>query len=150
MRAVIQRVKKASVAIEDKCIAKINEGLLVLIGIEINDNGQDIEWLANKIIGLRIFNDENNKMNCSVKDQQGNIIIVSQFTLHASTQKGYRPSFMRAATPEHAIPIYNKFIRVCEEKLEKPIQTGKFGANMTIDLSNDGPVTIIIDSLNKE
>jgi D-aminoacyl-tRNA deacylase len=150
MRAIIQRVKNTSVTIEKKCVAKIDHGLLVLLGIEHKDNALDIDWLANKVTGLRIFNDESGKMNRSVLDTDGEIIIVSQFTLHASIQKGFRPSFIKAAKPEQAIPIYNSFIQTCEKKIGKIIQTGVFGAHMEIALVNDGPVTILIDSLNKE
>ena len=150
MKAVIQRVSKASVTIEKKCVASIEHGLLVFLGIQEKDDGSDIEWLCNKIVGLRIFSDEGEKMNLSVKDIDGDVIIVSQFTLHSSTQKGFRPSFVKAARPEQAIPIYNNFISKSEELLGKNIQTGQFGANMDIALNNNGPVTIIIDSLNRE
>lgn len=150
MRAVIQRVKHASVTVEGTKIADIDQGLLVLLGIENNDTSEDIQWLSSKIIGMRIFSDENDKMNLSVNDICGDIIVVSQFTLFASTKKGNRPSFLRSAKPDTAIPLYEQFVSTMEDKLGKKIGTGQFGADMKVDLLNDGPVTIIIDSQNKE
>jgi D-tyrosyl-tRNA(Tyr) deacylase len=147
---VIQRVSEASVEIENTVVAKIDNGLLVLLGIVDDDSQVDIEWLCKKIVNLRIFPDENDVMNTSVLDTYGEIILVSQFTLHASTKKGNRPSYIKAAKPEIAIPLYKDFIRTLELKSGKPIQTGKFGADMKIHLVNDGPVTVIIDSKNRE
>jgi D-aminoacyl-tRNA deacylase len=149
MIAVIQRVSEASVEIEKKIKAQIQSGLLVLVGIEDADNEEDIEWLAAKIVNLRIFNDEQGVMNVSVKDSGGGIILVSQFTLQASTKKGNRPSYIKAARPEVAIPIYEKFISSVTNQLGKPVQTGEFGADMKVSLVNDGPVTIVIDTKNK-
>ena len=149
MIAVIQRVKEASVHIEKQLKSKIDGGLLVLLGIEETDGEDDIDWLAAKIINLRIFDDVEGVMNVSVKDEGGDIILVSQFTLHASTKKGNRPSYIKAAKPDVAIPIYQKMILALEIALDKPIQTGEFGADMKISLINDGPVTIIIDTKNK-
>jgi D-tyrosyl-tRNA(Tyr) deacylase len=150
MRIVIQRVSKALVQVEDKVLSSIAGGMLILVGIEESDTEDDISWLTNKIIQLRIFDDENGVMNLSVKDVAGEIIIVSQFTLHASTKKGNRPSYIRAAKPDFAIPMYNKFIQSVEVALGKKVGTGKFGAMMEVSLVNDGPVTIIIDSKQKE
>ena len=150
MRAVIQRVNYASVQIEGNIFSSISQGLLVLVGIEHNDNDEDIKWLAHKIVNLRIFADSNDKMNLSVKDVSGDILIVSQFTLHASTKKGFRPSYTKAAPPNIAIPLYEKFIMAVEKELGKQVPTGQFGAHMQISLQNDGPVTIIIDTKNKE
>lgn len=150
MRAVIQRVKHASVTIEGVKVADIDQGLLVLLGVENKDTSEDIQWLSSKIIGMRIFSDENDKMNLSVNDIGGDIIVVSQFTLFASTKKGNRPSFLRSAKPDIAIPLYEQFVSTMEDKLGKKIGTGQFGADMKVDLLNDGPVTIIIDSQNKE
>ena len=150
MKAVIQRVSSASVKIEDKVVAQINSGLLVLIGIEDADNAEDVLWLTSKIANLRIFADEDEVMNLSVKETDGDIILVSQFTLHAATKKGNRPSYIKAAKPEIAIPIYERFIFQIEKDLNKRIQTGQFGADMQVSLVNNGPVTIIIDSKNKE
>jgi len=149
MISVIQRVSSASVEIESQVRARINNGLLVLVGIEETDNGEDIDWLANKIVNLRIFNDATGVMNVSIKDHAGDIIVVSQFTLHASIKKGNRPSYVKAAKPEIAIPIYKDFIKNLQEALGKPVQTGEFGADMKVALVNDGPVTIIIDTKNK-
>jgi len=149
LKVVIQRVSSASVTIETEIVANIQRGLLVLVGIEDYDSQEDINWLSQKIINLRIFGDANEVMNLSVKDIQGEIIIVSQFTLHASTKKGNRPSYIKASKPETAIPLYEKFIQQMELELGKKIQTGKFGADMKVELVNDGPVTIIIDSKNK-
>lgn len=150
MKAVLQRVSEASVTIDGEKVADINVGILVLIGIEDADAEEDIDWLSNKIINLRIFNDENGVMNLSVKDVGGDIIIVSQFTLHASTKKGNRPSYLKAAKPEIAVPLYERFIASMEFTLGKTVQTGKFGADMKVSLLNDGPVTILIDTKNKE
>lgn len=150
MRIVIQRVREASVKVEDKIVGAIGSGLLVLVGIEDADSQEDIEWLSNKIIGLRIFNDADGVMNLGIKDMGGNILLVSQFTLHASTKKGNRPSYIKASKPDFAIPMYEKMIRQLETDLGKSIQTGIFGADMQVHLLNDGPVTIIIDSKNKE
>lgn len=149
MITVIQRVKRASVEIEGQTKASIQKGLLVLLGIEDTDSDEDIEWLAGKIVNLRIFNDAAGVMNVSVKDDGGDIILVSQFTLHASTKKGNRPSYIKAAKPEVAIPLYQKMILKLNEQLGKTIQTGEFGADMQIELVNDGPVTILIDTKNK-
>ena len=150
MRAVIQRVSSASVTIEDKIKSTIENGLMVLIGIEDADSKEDIEWLSAKIINLRIFDDENGVMNVSVKDKDGNVLLVSQFTLQASTKKGNRPSYLRASKPEIAIPLYEKMIAQLENDLAKKIFTGEFGADMKVALVNDGPVTIIIDTKNRE
>ena len=150
MKVVIQRVSEASVTIDQNIVAQINKGLLILVGIESEDNFEDINWLVSKIVYLRIFGDEMNVMNLSVKDVKGEIIVVSQFTLHALTKKGNRPSYIKAAKPEIAIPMYEKFVQLLELELGKKIQTGKFGADMKVALVNDGPVTIIIDSKNKE
>ena len=149
MKAVIQRVSKASVTIEDNKVATIDHGVLVLLGIEESDTQEDIDWLSNKIINLRIFNDKEGIMNDSLLDCNGDIIVVSQFTLYASTKKGNRPSYTKAAKPAIAIPLYNKFIDTLESKLGKKIQTGKFGVHMELEIHNDGPVTIIIDTKNK-
>lgn len=150
MRIVIQRVSEASVEIEQKIVAQIHQGLLVLVGIEDEDTSEDSGWLVSKIVNLRIFPDENDVMNLSVKDINGEIIAVSQFTLHALTKKGNRPSYIKAAKPDVAIPLYEKFIEQLEAELGKKIKTGQFGADMNVALVNDGPVTIIIDSKNKE
>ncbi len=150
MRLVIQRVSSASVSIEGKINGAIHQGLLVLVGIEDADAKEDIQWLSNKIVNLRIFNDQNDVMNCSVKDIDGGILLISQFTLHASTQKGNRPSYIKASKPAIAIPLYEQLIQQLNADLSKPIQTGIFGAEMQVSLINDGPVTIIIDSKNKE
>jgi len=149
MIAVIQRVSSASVEIEGQIKAQINQGLLVLIGIEDADTQEDIDWLATKMVNLRIFNDEAGVMNVSVKDSDGEIILVSQFTLQASTKKGNRPSYIKAAKPDIAIPLYEKFIQSVTTQLGKPVQTGEFGADMKVSLVNDGPVTIVIDTKNK-
>ena len=150
MKVVIQRVSEASVTIDQNIVAQINKGLLILVGIESEDNLEDINWLVSKIVYLRIFGDEKNVMNLSVKDSDGEIIVVSQFTLHALTKKGNRPSYIKAAKPEIAIPMYEKFVQLLELELGKKIQTGQFGADMKVALVNEGPVTIIIDSKNKE
>jgi D-tyrosyl-tRNA(Tyr) deacylase len=150
LKVIIQRVSEASVTIDQNIVAQINKGLLILVGIESEDNSEDINWLVSKIVYLRIFGDEKNVMNLSVKDVKGEIIVVSQFTLHALTKKGNRPSYIKAAKPEIAIPMYEKFVQLLELELGKSIQTGQFGADMKVALVNDGPVTIIIDSKNKE
>jgi D-tyrosyl-tRNA(Tyr) deacylase len=150
VKAVIQRVSQASVTIDSKIVAEIQKGLLVLVGIEDSDNQEDISWLTSKIINLRIFADENEVMNLSVKDIKGEIIVVSQFTLHASTKKGNRPSYIKASKPEIAIPLYESFVKQIETELGYKIQTGIFGADMKVSLINDGPVTIIMDSKNRE
>lgn len=150
MRAVIQRVLEASVTINNEKVATIQKGLLVLVGIEDVDNQEDINWLTAKIANLRIFADENEVMNHSLKEVEGEIIVVSQFTLHAATKKGNRPSYIKAAKPEIAIPLYESFVRQMEIEISKKVQTGQFGADMKVALINDGPVTIIIDSKNKE
>lgn len=150
MIAVIQRVTEASVTIENKINASIDSGLLVLIGIEDADVQEDIDWLAQKIVNLRIFNDETGVMNISVKDNGGDIIVVSQFTLHASTKKGNRPSYLKASKPDVAIPLYENFVQTISTQLGKPVQTGIFGADMKVNLLNDGPVTIIIDTKNRQ
>lgn len=150
MKTVIQRVSGASVTIDNKIVADIQNGLLVLVGIEEADNQEDITWLTSKIANLRIFGDENHVMNLSLKDTDGEMIIISQFTLHAATKKGNRPSYIKAAKPETAIPLYEKFIAQMEIELGKKVQTGQFGADMKVALVNDGPVTIVIDTKNKE
>lgn len=149
MITVLQRSLNASVEINGYVNAKIDKGLVILLGIEDADGDDDIEWLVNKIVNLRIFNDAEGVMNVSLKDTNGEVIVVSQFTLHASVKKGNRPSYIKAAKPDVAIPLYEKFIRELEKTLGKSIQTGKFGADMKVQLINDGPVTIIIDSKNK-
>ena len=150
MKAVIQRVTKASVTIEGRINGQIGNGLLVLIGIEDADTDDDFDWLSSKIVNLRIFNDDKGVMNISVKDLAGDILLISQFTLHASTKKGNRPSYVKASKPEIAIPIYEKMITQLSIDLDKKIQTGIFGADMKVELLNDGPVTIVIDTKNKE
>jgi D-tyrosyl-tRNA(Tyr) deacylase len=150
MRAVIQRVSEAKLTINKDSEKQIGAGLLVLLGIEETDNSEDIEWLSNKICHLRIFNDQQGIMNLSVQDKSGEVMIVSQFTLHASTKKGNRPSYIKAARPEVAIPIYEKFVVRMEQDLSRPVITGEFGAYMQINLLNDGPVTILIDTKNRE
>ncbi|HRG54101.1 MAG TPA: D-aminoacyl-tRNA deacylase, partial [Bacteroidia bacterium] len=146
MRVVIQRVSKSSVTIDGRVKGSIGPGLLVLVGIEDADTVEDIEWIAAKIVNFRIFNDAAGVMNVSVKDSGGDILLISQFTLHASTKKGNRPSYIKAARPEVAIPIYEQLIVQLENQLEKPIQTGTFGADMKVELVNDGPVTLVVDS----
>ena len=150
MKAVIQRVSKASVTIEGKQVASIKNGLLILLGIINEDAQEDINWLSNKIVNLRIFNDDSGVMNTSLLDVKGDAIVVSQFTLQASTKKGNRPSYIKAAKPDIAIPLYERFVKQLEKDLGKTIQTGQFGADMQVELINDGPVTIIIDTKNKE
>ncbi|MEZ4980594.1 MAG: D-aminoacyl-tRNA deacylase [Saprospiraceae bacterium] len=150
MRIVIQRVSEASVTIDGNVKSKIGPGLLVLLGIEDEDGHEDIEWLCNKIANLRIFNDDEGVMNLSVKDVNGELLVVSQFTLHASTKKGNRPSYIKASKPDFAIPIYERFVKTLEVLSGRDVQTGEFGADMKVGLVNDGPVTIIIDSKIKE
>ncbi len=150
MKAVIQRVSSTSVIIDAKIVANIEKGLLVLVGIEEADTKDDIEWLSAKIANLRIFGDDNGVMNLSLKEMGGDMIIVSQFTLHAATKKGNRPSYIKAAKPVVAIPLYEAFIAQMEQELGKKVQTGKFGADMKVALINDGPVTILVDTKNKE
>jgi D-tyrosyl-tRNA(Tyr) deacylase len=149
LKVILQRVSSASVTIDSTIVANIQKGLLVLVGIEDADTQEDIHWLSQKIVNLRIFGDEKGVMNLSMKDIQGEIIVVSQFTLHANTKKGNRPSYIKASKPEIAIPLYENFVQQIELELGKKIQTGKFGADMKVALVNDGPVTIIIDSKNK-
>jgi D-aminoacyl-tRNA deacylase len=149
MIAVIQRVSEASVTIEGRINGQIQQGFLVLLGITHTDTDEDTEWLAKKIVGMRIFSDTEGKMNLDLKSIDGNILLISQFTLHASTKKGNRPSFIEAARPEVAVPLYNRMIQRLAEELGRPIQTGEFGADMKVSLLNDGPVTIVIDSKNK-
>ena len=150
MIAVIQRVSSASVTIDDQINGKIDEGLMVLLGIEEADTEEDIDWLSRKIVNLRIFDDENGVMNRSLLDVDGNLLIISQFTLHASTKKGNRPSYIKAAKPDVAIPLYEQFIAACEQLINKKVATGEFGAYMQVALVNDGPVTIMIDTNDKK
>lgn len=150
MRAVIQRVKRASVSTDKGVLSEINAGLVVFVGIEEADSQDDIEWLSSKIVQLRIFNDDDGVMNLPVLETGGDIIVVSQFTLHAKTKKGNRPSYIRAASPEKAIPLYEKFVARISQLMGKPAGTGEFGAMMVVEIHNDGPVTIIIDTRNKE
>ena len=150
MRVLIQRTKHASVTIDGRCKSAIKQGLLVLVGIEDSDGKEDIEWLCKKIVNLRIFDDENGVMNRSVRDIEGEILVVSQFTLHASTKKGNRPSYIRASKPEIAIPLYETFCKELSLSLGKEVGTGEFGADMKVELLNDGPVTIWMDTKNKE
>jgi D-tyrosyl-tRNA(Tyr) deacylase len=150
MRAVIQRVTQANVKVEEKTTGAISNGILILLGIEDADTDEDIDWLGNKIVNMRIFNDEQGVMNVSLKDADGDILLVSQFTLHASVKKGNRPSYIKASKPDFAIPMYEKMIAKLEALLEKKIATGIFGADMQVSLVNDGPVTILIDTQHKE
>lgn len=150
MRVVIQRVSAASVTVAGEMVASIQQGLLILVGIEEADTPEDVIWLSSKLVNLRIFADENEVMNLSVKESNGDIIVVSQFTLYAATKKGNRPSYIKAARPEKAIPLYEDFIHLLENQIDKKIQTGVFGADMQVALVNNGPVTIIIDSKNRE
>lgn len=150
MRVVIQRVSEASVRIQGETTAEIRRGLLILLGIEENDKQEDADWLVQKILGMRIFADAEDKMNLDLGQIEGDVLVVSQFTLHALTKKGNRPSFIRAARPEQAIPLYEYFIRTMEQQIGRKIQTGTFGAMMDVALVNDGPVTILMDTANKE
>ena len=150
MRVVIQRASKASVTVKDELVSEIGKGMLVLVGIEDFDTNEDIDWLVKKILQLRIYDDENGVMNLSVQDIDGDVLVVSQFTLHANTKKGNRPSYIRASKPDIAIPMYEKFVSAIESSLGKKVGTGKFGAMMDVALVNDGPVTIIIDSKQKD
>jgi D-tyrosyl-tRNA(Tyr) deacylase len=150
MRIVVQRVSEASVRIEDRIVGSISKGLLVLVGVETTDIQSDADYLVQKLVNLRIFSDNEGKMNFSLQDVDGQLLVVSQFTLHASTKKGNRPSYIRAARPEQAIPLYSYFIEQAQKELTTKIQTGEFGADMKVSLVNDGPVTIILDSQNKD
>lgn len=150
MRTVIQRVQKACVSVSGSIVSSIGQGLLLLLGIEDADTEEDIQWLCRKVLGLRIFDDDDGVMNRNIMDVNGNIIVVSQFTLHASYKKGNRPSWIRAAGHEHAVPMYERFISVLSQNLGKPVGTGVFGAEMQVELINDGPVTICMDTKNKE
>jgi len=150
MRIILQRVQEATVSVEGKEKASIQQGLVLLLGIMPEDGQEDIDWLCRKVLGMRIFSDEAGKMNLSVKDVDGEIIVVSQFTLYANIKKGTRPSFVRAAPPKIAIPLYEKFVQQIEEQFGKKVGTGEFGAHMNIELNNDGPVTIIMDSRNRK
>jgi len=150
MRAVIQRVAHASVKVDDQITGQINKGLLVFLGIEDADTAEDIDWLSSKIVNLRIFDDAAGVMNLSVKEIDGNVLLVSQFTLHASTKKGNRPSYIKASKPDFAVPMYEKMIQQLENDLTKKVQTGIFGADMKVELLNDGPVTIVIDTKSRE
>ena len=150
MRALIQRVSSASVQIDNKVFSKIGNGLLVLLGVEDEDSDSDIDWLSSKISQMRIFDDKNDHMNLSVNDINGEVLVVSQFTLHASTKKGNRPSYIRASKPDHAVPMYEAFILQMKDKILNGVSSGQFGACMQVDLVNDGPVTIWIDSKNRE
>ncbi|MBQ4916051.1 D-tyrosyl-tRNA(Tyr) deacylase [Maribacter sp. MMG018] len=150
MRTVLQRVSRASVTVDGKKVSSIENGLLLLLGITDDDGLEDIQWLVRKVVNLRIFEDEEGVMNKSIKDVDGDIIVVSQFTLHAAVKKGNRPSYIKAAKPDIAIPLYESFVQHLETELEKKVGTGVFGADMKVDLLNDGPVTIIIDTKNKE
>lgn len=149
MRVLVQRVSEASVVVNNEIIGAINKGLLLLVGIENEDSSEDINWLVKKIAKLRIFSDDEGKMNLSVQDVNGGVLVVSQFTLHASTKKGTRPSFIKAAKPDHAIPLFNEFIKAMNTEVSK-VETGEFGADMKVNLTNDGPVTIWLDTKNKE
>lgn len=150
MRVCVQRVSEASVKVDGQIIGQIDRGLMTLLGIEAEDDQNDIDWLVQKLMNLRIFNDEEGKMNHSVLDVQGDFLVISQFTLHASTKKGNRPSYIKAARPEQAIPLYEKFVETLKLKSNRKVETGEFGADMKVSLVNDGPVTIWMDSKNKE
>lgn len=150
MRIILQRCLTASVEVDQKEIAKINQGFLILLGIETEDSMEDVDWLVNKINGMRIFNDADDKMNLSIHDIKGSILVVSQFTLHSSTKKGNRPSYIKAAKPDLAVPLYENFIKRMKEVSKIDVQHGVFGADMKVHLINDGPVTIFMDSKNKE
>lgn len=149
MRVVLQRVQEAKVVVEEATIGQINQGLLLLVGIEAADDKEDIQWLCRKLLGLRVFSDEAGKINRSVQDIQGEILVISQFTLFANVKKGTRPSFIGAAPPTLAIPLYEQFVQTLEEGLGRPVATGQFGADMKVSLLNDGPVTLLLDSKNK-
>ena len=150
MKVVIQRVTRASVTIEQQLLSSIDKGMLILVGIQADDTDEDINWLSSKIVNLRIFDDENGVMNKSILDSGGEILAVSQFTLMARTKKGNRPSYIDAAPPAISVPLYEKFVATLSQELHKEVQTGQFGANMKVELINDGPVTIIIDSKNRQ
>ena len=150
MRVLVQRVSKSSVSVNGQLIASIGNGMMLLVGFEESDTSEDIAWMTAKLCKLRIYDDSNGVMNLSIQDVDGELIIVSQFTLHAQTKKGSRPSYIKAARPEQAIPLYQEFISAMEKELGKPVQTGEFGAEMMVELVNDGPVTIWIDTKNKE
>lgn len=150
MRIIVQRVSEASVRIDGKIVGSIAQGMMVLLGVETTDSQSDADYLIQKLLSLRIFNDSDGKMNLSIQDVSGELLIISQFTLHASTKKGNRPSYIRAARPEQAIPLYQYFIEQAQNKMKTKIQTGEFGADMKVSLVNDGPVTIILDSQNKD
>lgn len=150
MRILIQRVKKASVTIEEEIAGNIEQGLLIFVGIEDADDSEDVVWLSNKIINIRLFNDEKGVMNKNILEINGDLLLVSQFTLHASVKKGNRPSYIKASKPDHAVPLYENMIQALSQLMGKQIQTGRFGADMQVELINDGPVTIWIDSKNKE
>ena len=150
MRVVIQRVSRAQVRVQNQIVGSIGLGLCVLVGIEADDTEEDALWLASKITKLRIFNDANGKMNADLEEVSGQLLVISQFTLHAKTKKGTRPSFIRAARPEHAVPLYHTFVAACESETGKSVATGEFGATMAVDIVNDGPVTIWIDTKDKE
>ncbi len=150
MKIVLQRVSKASVTVDNNKVGEIEQGLLILLGVEADDDQEDIKWLINKCMNMRIFSDENGKMNQSIKDIEGRFLVVSQFTLHASTKKGNRPSFIKAARPDHAIPMYDQFCETLNKMSNLIVEKGKFGADMKVELLNDGPVTIILDSKIKE
>ncbi len=150
MRVVLQRVSEAAVHIDGKVNGEIGNGLLILVGIEEADTKEDISWLCNKIVKMRIFNDEDGVMNSSIQDVSGDILVISQFTLHASTKKGNRPSYIKAAKPDVAVPVYKQFLKEIEEQLGKKVEVGVFGADMQVSLTNDGPITIIIDSKRRE
>jgi D-tyrosyl-tRNA(Tyr) deacylase len=150
MRAIIQRVRKASVKIDQRIYSETGAGLMILVGFEEADNKEDIDWLCNKIVQLRIFNDSDGVMNLSIMETAGDILAVSQFTLHAKTKKGNRPSYIKSANPDIAVPLYNNFVSALSQRLGKEVKTGEFGAMMEVEIINDGPVTILIDTKNKE
>lgn len=150
MRALIQRVSEASVCVHNEVVGEIQQGLLVLLGIETVDTEEDVDWVVNKLVNMRIFNDDQGKMNASILDVHGDFLVISQFTLHASTKKGNRPSYMRAARPEVAIPLYESFVLKLQMQSDRKVETGEFGADMKVALVNNGPVTIMLDSRNRE
>lgn len=150
MRVVIQRTTQANVSINKEVVGEIGTGFVILLGIEENDNSEDVQWLCKKIAGLRVFSDEEGKMNLDIKDVEGSFLVISQFTLHAKTKKGNRPSFIQAARPEQAIPLYEEFKKTLQAMSGRPVEAGEFGADMQVSLVNDGPVTILIDTKNKE